>query len=677
MKRLLLILLICITLMPVLPASTAQPPGSDAPYLYYYSERLNAFVIERADGTDSRIFGDVALHQSTNSVFGAGWSPSGKWFAFITKQRQPFGFYETLQTVLLDARGQVHELPDLEGEIDSIQWELSEDILLAVMLESVEGTPAEIKYYYLLDVANGTIKADLITLPDFEAPFQSFHWQQGNWMAAGYKDIFEPEHIYKVVDLTKGSSKVVNFPQSIGASLSPIGANGWIIENRDGNYFAFNLFSEATFAIPTERVYGSTFSPTSQYALIREQREESPLWLVDFDTQTVEKLPENVFLQSEVYPVWSPDEQFLVLQDADNIVHLYEIETRTLSSLDLSVEPYPIIAENGWYFDHMGRLIAFYEVDSLAMEGELHIFENGQQSLVREIPLISSTTPVLSHDEQYIGIVIDGAVVQKLKSRERYDFLPHSGGYFTAPGGSLRWHDSSHWFFGFDDALSAGGAQSIRWVSVGNADSKYHRDLTFCAVVTVTCVNWLPDKVNVDDLPIGKDTSVTALPQPELKISVGDWSLPFWSENGDFIRTYNTVFNASTGHQIENVDNIAFTEEPTHQLETTYRDENYHVERVIEDNQFQGFWLFDSISGEKIIRLPDGFWAVDFSPDDRLLAVSTTGFELTQVWDLEERELITTLPNSNYVAFSPDGTKLAAGVSWEVWIWDVEDLVGE
>jgi len=56
------------------------------PYLYYYSPVENAFIIERADGSDPRIFGVGLLPSDTRSVSGPGWSPDGKRFAVNTGQ---------------------------------------------------------------------------------------------------------------------------------------------------------------------------------------------------------------------------------------------------------------------------------------------------------------------------------------------------------------------------------------------------------------------------------------------------------------------------------------------------------------------------------------------------------------------------------------------------------------
>ncbi len=51
-----------------------------APYLYYYSDVLNGFVIERADGTDSRVIAQgVMISPARAVVQNTSWSASGKW----------------------------------------------------------------------------------------------------------------------------------------------------------------------------------------------------------------------------------------------------------------------------------------------------------------------------------------------------------------------------------------------------------------------------------------------------------------------------------------------------------------------------------------------------------------------------------------------------------------------
>src|SRR5258708_2808839 len=72
-----------------------QAQGADNPYIYYYSGDLNAFVIEHADGTDTRVLGKglMPIPDAYSSYYmgGPGWSPSGKWFAWTAAQESSGG----------------------------------------------------------------------------------------------------------------------------------------------------------------------------------------------------------------------------------------------------------------------------------------------------------------------------------------------------------------------------------------------------------------------------------------------------------------------------------------------------------------------------------------------------------------------------------------------------------
>lgn len=54
-----------------------------APYIHYYARLLGAFVIERADGSDSRIFAQHIMPPDYQVVRAVGWSPAGEWFAWL------------------------------------------------------------------------------------------------------------------------------------------------------------------------------------------------------------------------------------------------------------------------------------------------------------------------------------------------------------------------------------------------------------------------------------------------------------------------------------------------------------------------------------------------------------------------------------------------------------------
>jgi hypothetical protein len=82
MRRFIFLFIVLSTLVFSQSVKAQQP----APYLYYYSNKDNAFVIERADGTDQQLFAKDETPRQKNplGIEGPGWSPDGKWFAWIT-----------------------------------------------------------------------------------------------------------------------------------------------------------------------------------------------------------------------------------------------------------------------------------------------------------------------------------------------------------------------------------------------------------------------------------------------------------------------------------------------------------------------------------------------------------------------------------------------------------------
>lgn len=87
--------------------------------------------------------------------------------------------------------------------------------------------------------------------------------------------------------------------------------------------------------------------------------------------------------------------------------------------------------------------------------------------------------------------------------------------------------------------------------------------------------------------------------------------------------------------------------------------------------------LLDPVSGEEQGKLPTRAYpltVIAFSPDGRYLAAGITG--QVQLWDVEKRELVRTIRGFERVlstlAFSPDGQLLAGGTQdGQVWLWDV------
>jgi len=123
--------------------SNVDAQETPAPYIYYYSDIVHSFVIERADGSDSRQFATNIIPELHNVLEGAGWSPSGQWFAF-TSSIKTYDSSRDYQSHIISTDEQ--SIISLSGQISSMMWSPTGDLLLYV-----ESTDRENRKIVLFD----------------------------------------------------------------------------------------------------------------------------------------------------------------------------------------------------------------------------------------------------------------------------------------------------------------------------------------------------------------------------------------------------------------------------------------------------------------------------------------------------------------------------------------------
>lgn len=117
------------------------------PYIYYYSEQHQSFVVERADGTDTRLI--MSMPAESGSQFsGPGWSPDGEWFSWFARERW-FSYPLHNAAVVNPSTGQILETINRGyNEIDGMIWSLNSQLLL------VKGTFCLDCYNYVYSLAS-------------------------------------------------------------------------------------------------------------------------------------------------------------------------------------------------------------------------------------------------------------------------------------------------------------------------------------------------------------------------------------------------------------------------------------------------------------------------------------------------------------------------------------------
>lgn len=178
MKRLLVFIFLLLLVQPTSAQDTS--PSSDAPYIYYYSNVLNGVVIERADGTDSRIVGQQMVENPLNAytLESGGWSPSGRWLAFRTLQDYEYGSYPA-EGYAVSTTGQTLSILNTFNCIYAMLWHHTEDMLF--IMGKIGGSCSfyplyDVMTYWIVDVTAQTILVNASMLVGGETSGIDLYW---------------------------------------------------------------------------------------------------------------------------------------------------------------------------------------------------------------------------------------------------------------------------------------------------------------------------------------------------------------------------------------------------------------------------------------------------------------------------------------------------------------------
>jgi hypothetical protein len=148
--------LVSLLFLMMMPTYTKGNDGfGDAPYIYYYSRALNGVVIERANGSDSRIVGKDLMPEPAEIVVGPGWSPDGRWFAWHGYRPLEFGFSipQGAYAVSVDNEP-LDMLAYFPFPVDQMLWHPTENLLLVYGWGGGQNDSSKINIvtYWLIDV---------------------------------------------------------------------------------------------------------------------------------------------------------------------------------------------------------------------------------------------------------------------------------------------------------------------------------------------------------------------------------------------------------------------------------------------------------------------------------------------------------------------------------------------
>lgn len=717
--------------------------SSDTPYIYYYSDGLNAWVIERADGTDTHILGEGLVQKAPEAysvaVDGPGWSPSGKWLAFSAQSvfSYPFRGIDDNKPYIISSDGS-SQLPCI-GQLQHAQmaWSPHEDLLLVaanfvkdrLVSTPQEAYPAELQTSFMvIDANQQAILASVEEITKLQGDGDRLRLEGPvavKWIAdgkygmvvlnRGYGDTAMT--IVTLFDRLGGVSQkefaqvLSDWPRFINRGY-PISNHGDIVYATNDGFIVENLISGIQHKFDIHLIHPELiWNDTGQYALIRGERDY--LLTVNDEEAKLDEISRgdlSFILEpglSEVPALWSPEGHLFPFQAIGGSVYLLDAEK---GELTLIQPPFKRAFDWTWVNSHTALLDGPQIGNDHPPHQLFAIFDflenpyQAQEIRLENIEL--GTKPSLSPDGQHIAHMQDGAVIQDLASGSVIKVRPAAASYLSDYGEKVEWSADGNWLLLFDNALVAGAAgDSAAQLGIVRFDGTMRRDLTYSPTLTQISLNWLPTEVDVNVLPVAvPDFTI----DPALLLVGNDWSfLLEWSPDGQQLASGLGVYDfgdiwiwqLSTGYGELQFTDVDWLEEVEWQVsangeyipslaENEVRTDgrfrlplalSVNQKWVVASNEARQMVVIDVEDSNELVVIGEigSVTSASFSPSSDLLAVGYLSSPAV-IYDTRTWEIIGQLPYTGTgVAFSPDSQYLAVGVSWDVEIWRVSDLIGE
>ncbi len=732
-RRTLLTIGLLVALLPFSTAVPARGQSSNAPYIYYYSDEINAFIIERADGTDTRILGAglmPPLGGDLAYVSGPGWSPSGKWFAWQLSQIGAYGADDGDTAYAVKADGSRH-LTLLDG-MQNVQmaWAPYSDRLFVVsqyFQPSPNLPPHDLSNgylhtdFYLIDLTDPNI--DRILVSDKQSVYAKngnpytlapmITWIDDANVIVEYasephsQDTGLTTHFRIFNTAGNVTDKTIDFGLASGANdyLVVVSALGSVVYNSGEMLEIENLITGNRQSLGELADHSPTIelSPDGHYALVAGNN----LLLLSLETGKVQTIlsPLIRFDTDASRPRWSPDSRHVLFMSNGKLYH-FSLANDLLKELPLSIDT----NDNNvsWLWKEQGQAV-FTQPDVAGQSALLYRYDfNTGTSVSAKIPTSGDGGPFqadIRSDGRYAAFMMLGTVIYNTQNQTKLELRPAARSWSTGSGGEVSWNNDYQWLLTYQNGLVASGGDCCRHVGIVRSDGIFQRDLTRVSIpVTSTAVDWLPSQVDLTNLV--EPLTNPLFPRPTKTLMGVAWTFNLsWSPDEKELLSGGGGFEDSKVREWENAtgksklifekigedqqvvwqENATGTYTPQLAPITHLDWKNVGIFATSRDGQrvfaIDGTTnlggVYDTATHKLIHQVggSNNFTSASFRPDGRLLAVGSPDSP-SQIWDTQTWQVVATLRYpAPAVAFSPDGKWLAASRSWDIDIWSVADLL--
>ncbi|MEM9954606.1 MAG: hypothetical protein AAF846_23555 [Chloroflexota bacterium] len=482
-----------------LSASITQST-EDTPYLYYYSTQEQAFIIEKADGSDSKILAMYELPPEHTLINGAGWSYTGTWFAWSSSAVGGAGGNKNIY--LTDGIQTLTVLLEPTPQPIYMVWSPNNDLLLVSYYPNIESTVQDV---IIFDPNTGS---NVFQASIKEYTNSSVYWLQSiDWSPNGqYLHLINGRTV-EIIDPFGDFYLTISTPHIGYTGCNNFGTlPRWLSETEiaywdqsHNELRVWNVVSDSlqeAISLPQGQPQSIDWSPNSTSALIyikpTTDVNSTELWFASIESELVEIVHESVIFQNNCnipfnQTAWFDSERAIFINQDNHLGFVtLEPDMSVISDLYTGVQ---II--NGTTF-------RWTDKDNIVFIGRSN--PQGQGYLYNLDLILGESESTLLLDEsvfqtsQYIShvkngyILFDEWILEVISGNYRPIFnneILIDNSDFTLTNAS--WHPDGEWIF-----VRGNSSSTDDTVYVISPNNSIERQISTCFSNISLCYGWLP-----------------------------------------------------------------------------------------------------------------------------------------------------------------------------------------
>lgn len=472
-------------------STNMQAGNQNAPYIYYYSFSKQAFIVERADGSDSRILASYKLPDKHVSIEGAGWSPSKKWFAW-TSETEGGGSTEAAYIVSSEGTNLIRIFPK-DVQVIDMNWSSQYDLLMVSYYDDTRN------YTEQLIIFDPALQKSVVSISaeDLTGSSASYFYQKV-WSPDGQSLALEAGNTITLLQMT-GDYRVLKSAIDGTDTCSDFrtlphwfkdGRLSYLSQDKSTLLIDDGTKSTPLAKLPNGNIRSIDWSPDERYAQIYIQPSENTfqyeLWLFNFQNHSVNLAFDNVlFVNNCNAPfnstAWNAKNQSVFVSD-DN--QLWLLDANHISQIEVN-EDGQVGEATPLRWSQNGDLLFVWQNQG-TYTAQIYLYESASG---RTKPITNSVGYYFTtmHGTQLAYSDGGGAVIEDIRTHAQnhitFQALPKYGSISVS---SMFWHPTADWLF-----LLSENVEYQYLVNIVSADGKIQRPLSLCRLEAKACFGWL------------------------------------------------------------------------------------------------------------------------------------------------------------------------------------------